>query len=381
MARGLSTMGLALCLAACGGGDDGPEQGQPSTPPATSGPSQDIDIDPEQIEEYASKSDSDPCLDYPGGALDGADLLAWVNKLPDQQLSDEYAPEDLFRLGARYVMPGRNAELRLGAWVAFVEMSDDALAEEGFDLRVRSGYRSYYTQCITFDYKVQEHGYEHAFRYSAQPGRSQHQLGTTADITTPTVDWALSSRLAGTPEGMWLAANAWRYGFALSYPEGQEEITGYGFEPWHFRYIGRPAAEELMESGEILEVYLQRCAAGDEALVCPRAPDPDLEVNKGFIGGACEEAADCYELSGGICLTESEGYPGGACVSQCERYCPDLDGVTTPTVCVDIGEGQGLCHSRCEYNLFPEVGCREGYACQPSFRPNGAGPFMACLPL
>lgn len=386
MSRTLKIGALALLLGACGTAEDleggpaelPPEGAPESTPSATAG--QDLDLDPELLAELEAKADSQTCADYPGGPLDGADLLVLVNKEPDQQLSDRYDPDDLFPLARDFVMPGRKAELRQGAWLAFMDMANDALANEGLELRVRSGYRSFKTQCITFDYKVRQHGYDHAFRYSAQPGRSQHQLGTTADITTPTINYALSASLAMTEEGAWLAGHAWEYGFALSYPEGKEDVTGYAFEPWHFRYIGRPAAEEMRATGDILEVYLQRCDAGDPELTCPRAPTPDIEPNQAFIGGACEVDDGCNRVLDGICLTEEEGYPKGMCTQRCERFCPDLAGPNSPTVCAAQPDGGGTCVSRCDYNLYPEKGCREGYTCGEVKRPDGSGPFQACSP-
>ncbi|MFN3201475.1 MAG: D-alanyl-D-alanine carboxypeptidase family protein [Bradymonadia bacterium] len=390
---------LALFLTACGTETDsgvGSAEGPEEQPPAAESAGHDHELDPDLLADLESKADSNPCERHGSGDLDGDDLLTWVNKDEHQRLKADYAPVDLMALGQRYVMPGRSAKLRQGAWLAFIELADDAFAEEGFDLRVRSGYRSYRTQCITFDYKVRQNGFEHAFRYSAQPGRSQHQLGTTADITTPSVNWALTSELFSTTEGMWLAANAWKYGFALSYPDGKEEITGYAFEPWHFRYIGRPAVEEMQATGDILETYLERCAADDPELVCPRAPTPEVELNRGFIGGACEAVSDCHliESAEAQCITldaegageddvaedeAAEDKAVGMCSQSCERFCPDMAGAHTATVCIAQGDGKGMCHSRCDYGLFPMKGCREGLTCKDAFRPNGDGPFKACL--
>ena len=79
-------------------------------------------------------------------------------------------------------------------------------------------------------------GEEEAKRVSASPGASQHQLGTTIDFNSLDVSFAKSK------QGQWLAENSYKYGFIMSYPEGQEKITGYRYEPWHFRYIGKEAA-------------------------------------------------------------------------------------------------------------------------------------------
>ena len=82
---------------------------------------------------------------------------------------------------------------------------------------------------------------EEAVRTLAPPGHSQHQLGTAIDFGSIDVSFAR------TPAGQWLLANAWRYGFSLSYPEGQEALTGYSWEPWHYRYVGRAAAGLIQE--------------------------------------------------------------------------------------------------------------------------------------
>ena len=112
-----------------------------------------------------------------------------------------------------------------------------------------SGYRSHAQQQVTFDYWVSVGGYEQALRTSARAGHSEHQLGTAIDVTSEGgadpweyPDWA------ATPAGAWMAANAWRYGFVMSYPHGAFDMTCYDYEPWHYRYVGRPMAAEVHAS-------------------------------------------------------------------------------------------------------------------------------------
>jgi D-alanyl-D-alanine carboxypeptidase len=123
----------------------------------------------------------------------------------------------------------------------------------GAPLQVTSAYRSYDAQVATFQHWVEIGGYEKALRTSARPGHSEHQLGTTLDFTSlggaapwQYADWAT------TPAGAWMAANAWRYGFVMSYPRGSFDVTCYDYEPWHYRYVGRELAAAVHGSGMTL---------------------------------------------------------------------------------------------------------------------------------
>ena len=318
------------------------------------------------------------CRQYDDGQVDGASLLALVNK--QDALRGSYAPADLLPLGAELRMPDRPVVLlRAGARAAFEALTSAALVEAGVDLRARSAYRSFREQCLTFDFKVRENGLEHADRYSARPGRSQHQLGTTVDITAEIWDWELEPEMAETAEAGWLATNAGRFGFALSYPAGQEDLTGYAFEPWHFRYIGVEAAAELAASDLILEEYLRACAAGDAGFACPEEPQPAVPVNQEFIGGACATDADCASLGpDALCLVED--HPGGYCTVPCTRGCPDRAGNNQVTFCHGEREGEAWCRSKCDFSRFPEAGCREGYTCLDGERPDGSARADVCRP-
>ena len=128
-------------------------------------------------------------------------------------------------------------------------MANDARAA-GVPIQVVSGFRSYAQQQATFQHWVNVGGYEQALRTSARAGHSEHQLGTSLDFTSAGggapweyADWA------ATPAGAWMAQNAWRYGFVMSYPEGKFAETGYDYEPWHYRYVGRSMASLIAGSG------------------------------------------------------------------------------------------------------------------------------------
>jgi len=180
-------------------------------------------------------------------------ILSPVDK--DHALPADYVPPGLVTIPPAYMASGFGGELRQEAADALVSMLDDADAA-GHDIRARSAYRSYATQESTFNYWVGVLGYDEAVRVSAIAGHSEHQLGTTADLTSPEVGWGLLESFGETAAGQWLAAGARDYGFALSYPEGAEATTGYAYEPWHFRYIGTAEAQAWSASGLTLNQYL-----------------------------------------------------------------------------------------------------------------------------
>lgn len=180
-------------------------------------------------------------------------LLQLVDK--EHALPDGYAPGDLQPIPQAYVAPGYSASLRSVVLAALVEMLDGAEAE-GHDIQVVSGYRSYEEQVTTYQHWLDTLGEEEANRVTAKPGHSEHQLGTTVDLGSADFGWDLTEAFGATPSGRWLAQNSARYGFVLSYPEGEESISGYAYEPWHYRYIGVDAAQALLASGLTLNQFL-----------------------------------------------------------------------------------------------------------------------------
>ena len=197
---------------------------------------------------------------------DGDDLLAPVSK--ERTLGD-YAPSDLRRIPDYLSMGGRVMDLR-PVPLEQLELMWRAADRDDVELLVRSAYRSYSTQRTLFNNYVRDHGEEEANRFSARPGQSEHQLGTTVDFGGTDVD--LSAAFANTAAGRWLSANAYRFGFVMSYPDGKEQITGYIFEPWHYRYIGVDSAIELRASGLTLKEYLE--AKQVAAPPAPTTPEP-----------------------------------------------------------------------------------------------------------
>lgn len=139
--------------------------------------------------------------------------------------------------------------LQEDAYNAFLELSKDAAAV-GFDIQILSGYRSYKTQDKLYNNYVSVYGQAEADTFSARPGTSEHQTGLAMDV-----GW-IDDTYGETPSGIWLAKNCYKYGFIIRYPKGKENVTGYKYEPWHIRYLGKDVAEAVYNSGLCLEEYL-----------------------------------------------------------------------------------------------------------------------------
>ena len=178
------------------------------------------------------------------------DILAPLDK--QHRLERNCVPNDLQQLPAEFSsgVQRMTGESR----AALLEMFAAAKLA-GFALYANSTYRSYDEQAATFQFWVNTSGLEYAQRTSARAGHSEHQLGTTADVAAGGKELEAFS---GTPEAAWVAANAHRFGFIVSYPDGKEAITGYAYEPWHVRYVGKAVAQQVKDSGLTLHQYLLR---------------------------------------------------------------------------------------------------------------------------
>lgn len=119
---------------------------------------------------------------------------------------------------------------------------------QGLSLWIASGFRSYATQSQLFQQYVDAHGVAEAETFSARAGHSEHQSGLAMDVNS------ISDSFAYTNEGIWLHNNAWRHGFILRYPRNKQGVTGYIYEPWHFRYVGYDLARKLYNNGSWLTV-------------------------------------------------------------------------------------------------------------------------------
>lgn len=198
-----------------------------------------------------------PACTYEDRSATLTDYSDWPYTLLDTlyKLPESYAPGDLVPLSEAGV---GTAEMTVRSLVMPDLQALLAEAEAaGVELEVQSAYRSYSYQVTTFDYWVAQDGLEAALKTSARPGHSEHQLGTALDFRSADGPpaWELDN-WRDTPEGAWLAENAPRFGFVMSYPEGKEDVTCYSYEPWHYRYVGREVAAEVQESGLTLREWL-----------------------------------------------------------------------------------------------------------------------------
>ncbi|HZK24956.1 MAG TPA: M15 family metallopeptidase [Oscillospiraceae bacterium] len=224
---------------------DAPVEEPPSGTPA--------DTEPPAAEEPPPVEKTSVYPPAPGEILqlaNGNDLLALVTK---ETSLGQYKPTDLVTVPAEMRLYDVEYQLRAEAYQQLRAMWEDAGAA-GVDFFVNSAYRSYATQKRLFNNYAAKHGEAEANKFSARPGQSEHQLGTTVDVGI--AGHVLTNSFGGTTPGRWLVENAHRYGFVLSYPKNSSEITGYIYEPWHFRYIGVDMAAAWRESGQILCQYL-----------------------------------------------------------------------------------------------------------------------------
>lgn len=214
------------------------------------------------------------------------DYLLLANK--DHALGEDYVPADL-KLLTCATFGDKDIKLNGRAAEALDLMLQEMRAAGVTDVLVTSAYRSYEYQRLLFNHYlvkeqsgissdaiacfgkdyIQKHYYDKGVEalnaadarqvvlsYSAYPGTSEHQTGLCVDFITSTMDGNLTTDFALTPAFAWLRQNAYRFGFILRYPEGKEGVTGYTYEPWHYRFVGREAATDIYFNGITLEEYL-----------------------------------------------------------------------------------------------------------------------------
>jgi D-alanyl-D-alanine carboxypeptidase len=243
-----STM-LATPARAGAGENVGPERLVGNPPPR---PAQ-----PAMAAGYAASLVADHCVDRDLVAPPAEDVILTVLDrsygLPADHVPPDLVPASTAGLGGasaarlvRQVLVGDLGAMR-AAWEA-----------AGMTIEIESGYRSFTDQQATFDGWVARIGEAGARVRTARPGHSEHQLGTAIDVISPGWsgrfgDWAVEAA-----EGAWMAEHAWEHGFVMSYPADGIADTCYGYEPWHYRWIGREAAAEHRASGLTLRRFLER---------------------------------------------------------------------------------------------------------------------------
>ena len=168
-------------------------------------------------------------------------------------LPETYVPKNMIPLKKNdlYAITKNTLALRKEAYDALNRLAAAAKAD-GVTLTVGSTYRSYEYQKNLFDYWVRVDGLEEAERESSRPGTSQHQLGLVLDFAP------IEDEFAETKAGKWAEKNAAKYGWSLSFPKGYEDVTGYRWESWHFRYVGIPAVQfQAKYFGDVQQFMLE----------------------------------------------------------------------------------------------------------------------------
>src|SRR5574344_1319735 len=190
------------------------------------------------------------------GAIMKDDVL--INK--DNLLDANYIPEDLIITDNNENNFHHYKDASLKPMVVrrvykhFLDMQQDALYYN-YNIIIDSGYRSFNYQQVILDKNVLENGLEHTTKFVALPGSSEHQTGLAIDIAYLRNKIYTDNVKEDDKETIWLFNNSYKYGFILRYPKDKESITGYNFEPWHFRYVGISLAKYLYDNKLTLEEY------------------------------------------------------------------------------------------------------------------------------
>ena len=174
--------------------------------------------------------------------LDITTLVNKYNKLPDN-----YEIDDLVVLDNEYSNKGE--KVRKVIYNDLKKMFDDA-KKDNINLNVISGFRTYEKQDTLFNNSIKKNGIDHALIYSSKPGYSEHQLGLAIDINS------VEENFKNTNEYKWLKNNSYKYGFIERYPENKEYITGFGYEPWHYRYLGVDITTRIFTENITYEEYV-----------------------------------------------------------------------------------------------------------------------------
>ncbi|MUT66598.1 D-alanyl-D-alanine carboxypeptidase family protein [Paenibacillus sp. NEAU-GSW1] len=212
--------------------------------------------EPAETDKPAATAKPKPTDDEDGMAViaEPDSVTALVNK--QNKLPENYEPADLVYPDVLFTFNEKidKRKMRKEAATALEEMFDGAKSD-GIHLAGVSAYRSHATQKSLFERYVKKDGLEKAKTYSAFPGTSEHETGLAIDVSGSDGKCAASDCFGGTPEAVWLADHADEYGFIIRYPDGKEDITGYKYEPWHLRYVGKDISSEIAEQGITLEEY------------------------------------------------------------------------------------------------------------------------------
>lgn len=188
-------------------------------------------------------------------SVDDADSL-WVVVNKGRKLPNSYEPLSLVVPNVSLRLDKKSPEMTLREEAAInLEKMFAVAKKDDVDLMLASAYRSYQSQVDLHNLYVETEGVKNAEISSAKPGHSEHQTGLGIDLSSASRECEVQLCFANTKEGKWLAKNSYKYGFIIRYQKGKESITGYEYEPWHFRYVGKELANEVKNDGETLEQF------------------------------------------------------------------------------------------------------------------------------
>ena len=232
----LAALSLTLLLSSCGGG---------------SLPNYEYEIDMKPYKNAITVS--------------GKSYLTLVNK--ENPCGEDYTPETLSPIPSELTLYGKAVQMEASAALAAEALVRELHARGYEHIVITSGYRDYAYQQILFNTYLGNEQTKHpdwtleqcraeVLTYSALPGESEHQTGLCMDLIS-TNNPVLDATFADDPAYAWLVDNAHCFGFILRYPEGDEDVTGYSYEPWHYRFVGVDAASKIYKKGITLEEYLK----------------------------------------------------------------------------------------------------------------------------
>ena len=191
----------------------------------------------------------------------------WALVSRTSPISTDYIPEDLIIPNVSTRTDKSSAERSVRADIETPLINMFAAANDaGYSLMIGSGYRSAAQQQIYLDSAAASVGLEVANQTIAIPGQSEHQTGLAVDISTTARNCYLDTCFADTSDGQWLVQNSYKYGFILRYQKGKESISGYNYEPWHFRYVGVDLATALHDSNLTLDEAWSYLKDADDTL-------------------------------------------------------------------------------------------------------------------
>lgn len=210
---------------------------------------------------------------------DPESITVLVNR--EYLLPEEYIPEDLVVPDVPFSFYGtyEKSYMRKAAAAALEKLFAGA-KEQNISLKGVSAYRSYSRQKEIYNRNVSTKGKKKANQVSAFPGSSEHQTGLTIDVSADSIGCALEQSFGKTIEGKWLANNCYKYGFTIRYPKEKEDITGYSYEPWHIRYVGKNLAKRLYKKKLTLEEYYQTTTVDKKVKPEDQVKDTDTGAPK-----------------------------------------------------------------------------------------------------